>query len=261
MAVHPILPQRRLTITLDRASGDISTVAVDIPDAPAPFPAIMPAIRAVADAFQHEAQRVIASLGRAVTCRHGCDACCKHLVVLGEAEALAVLQTLRALPQAQRRRATDRFQDGLRRLESAGLLPRLFAVFTHEAHDWRRVGEMQAAYWELTIPCPFLEDGACGIYSQRPLICRQYAMTSPPAACETPFSPQTGLEKVLPALDLAGAAAAFDGQFAHASQVMPLLFCLLRQGHLAKRAFPALDPATMLARFLDFASEHYGRKA
>lgn len=257
----PPLPRRRLILDLDRAAAEKLMVPVDIPDAPVPFPYILPVIRAVADAFQLEAQQAVAALGREITCRCGCDACCRHLVVLGEAEAVGVLQTLRALPQTQHRRVSERFQAGLRRLESTGLLPRLFAVFTHEAHDWRRVGEMQAAYWDLAIPCPFLEDGACGIYAQRPLVCRQYAVTSPPVACKTPFSPQAGLEKVLPAFDLAGAAAAFDGQFAHASQVMPLIFCLLRQGHLARRAFPALDPATMLARFLEFASEHYGRKA
>lgn len=260
MSVHPPLPRRRLIIALDGAAGAKIPAPVDLPGAPAAFPDILPAVRTVADLIQAEARQAIAALGRDITCFCGCDACCSHLVMLGEAEALALLRTLRSLPEAQRQRASARFQAGLSRLESAGLLPGLLAVFTREAHNTQRLAEMQAAYWELAIPCPFLEGGACGIYAERPLVCRQHAMTSPPAACKTPFGGQAALMKVLPAMDLAGAAAAFDGQLAHNSRVLPLLLCLLREAQLGRRVFPVLEPAPMLARFLDFAFEHYARK-
>jgi Fe-S-cluster containining protein len=181
-------------------------------------------------------------------------------VVLGEAEALALLDTLRALPPDRQSRVVERFRAGIERLESAGLMPDLFAAFTRQAHDAPLLARMQAAYWALGIPCPFLEGGLCGIYQERPLVCRQYAMTSPPAACRTPFSAGTTLVKVLPSLDLAGAAAGFDGLAAHASRVLPLLLCLLREAHLDRRAYPLLEPEPMLARFLDFVAGHYARK-
>ncbi len=38
------------------------------------------------------------------------------------------------------------------------------------------------------IPCPFLEEERCSIYSIRPLICREYMVTSPPEHC---FDPAT----------------------------------------------------------------------
>lgn len=34
-------------------------------------------------------------------------------------------------------------------------------------------------------PCPFLQDSACAIYDERPLVCREYLVTNPPAACTT----------------------------------------------------------------------------
>ena len=37
------------------------------------------------------------------------------------------------------------------------------------------------------------------------------------------------------------------------------IVCLLREVHLNRRAFPALEPEPMLARFLEFAAEHYAR--
>lgn len=260
MLTPPTLPRRRFTITLETQAGRPIPVPVDLPGLPSAFPDILPAVHTIADVLQSEARQAAAALGRNIRCRCGCNACCGHLVVLGEAEASALLRTLRALPEAQRKRATARFQAGLTRLESAGLLPRLFTVFTREAYNWPSLVEMQDAYWELAIPCPFLEDGACGIYAERPLICRQHAMTSPPEACATPFGRQTSLEKVHPAIDLAGAAAAFDGQWAHNSRVLPMLLCLLCEAQSGKRIFPVLEPEPMLERFMEFAVEHHSRK-
>ncbi|OGR35472.1 MAG: hypothetical protein A2051_07235 [Desulfovibrionales bacterium GWA2_65_9] len=260
MNAHTALPWRKITIALHRRGGTTLAVPVPLPAAPATFVDIQPAVRAVANALQDEAHQTVAGMGRPVSCGCGCAACCNHLVMLGEAEALGLLRTLRTLPTDQQTRVSARFQAGLERLESAGLVPELYAAFTREFHDVKRLAEMQAAYWELAIPCPFLDDSACGIYAERPLVCRQFAMTSPPAACQAPFSAGTTLVKVLPPLDLAGAAAAFDGQLAHQSRVLPLLFCLLREAHLSQRPFPILEPEPMLARFLEFAGEHYARK-
>lgn len=38
----------------------------------------------------------------------------------------------------------------------------------------------------LSRPCPLLDgDGGCSIYAHRPLVCRAYAVTSPPKRCES----------------------------------------------------------------------------
>lgn len=260
MTAHAPLPERRITMALDRPGAPVLAVPVPLPAGSASIVDILPAVRAVADALQDEAYRTVAEMGRPVTCGRGCDTCCNHLVMLGDAEALALLRTLRALPDRQRERVTGRFRAGLDRLEAAGLMPDLYAAFTRKPRDFHRLTELQAAYWELAIPCPFLDDGACGVYAERPLICRQYAMTTPPAACRTPFGPGVALVKVLPPIDLAGAAATFDGQRVHASRVQPLLLCLLREAILSQRLFPVLEPEPMLVRFLEFAAEHYARK-
>jgi Fe-S-cluster containining protein len=38
-------------------------------------------------------------------------------------------------------------------------------------------------YFAQGIPCPFLEEGSCSIYADRPLVCREYLVTSPAANC------------------------------------------------------------------------------
>lgn len=42
----------------------------------------------------------------------------------------------------------------------------------------------------LGVACPFLEKESCSIHRDRPLVCREYLVTSPPAACAEPGSGQ-----------------------------------------------------------------------
>ena len=43
---------------------------------------------------------------------------------------------------------------------------------------------MSGRYFAAGIPCPFLEEERCGVYDERPVVCREYAVTSPPELCE-----------------------------------------------------------------------------
>ena len=240
--------------------GDGPARALPLPPGPARFPDILPAIRTLADALVEGAQADLAAQGRPVSCGPGCAMCCRHLVTLGEAEALRLAGVVRALPQPRRARVKERFQAGLARLEKSGLLPELLAAFTRAPGDWVRFQRLQRDYWELDLACPFLEQGACAIYAERPLVCRQHLMTTPPAACADPFGPQTYLEKVLLPMDLAGAAAAFDGLKATESRVLPLMLCLFREPILLRRTYLLDDPYAMLLRFFDLVDLGYSRK-
>ncbi|HEY4330425.1 MAG TPA: YkgJ family cysteine cluster protein, partial [Phycisphaerae bacterium] len=39
-------------------------------------------------------------------------------------------------------------------------------------------------YFDLRIACPFLENELCSIYTDRPLVCREYQVTSPVSHCQ-----------------------------------------------------------------------------
>src|SRR5260370_9472019 len=43
--------------------------------------------------------------------------------------------------------------------------------------------ELAVTYFALGIPCPFLEDESCSIHPERPLVCREYLVTSPAELC------------------------------------------------------------------------------
>ena len=53
------------------------------------------------------------------------------------------------------------------------------------------------SYFSLGIPCPFLEDESCSIYHDRPVVCREYLVTSPAINCASP-SPESVQRVPLP---------------------------------------------------------------
>jgi Fe-S-cluster containining protein len=90
------------------------------------------------------------------------------------------------LPEPRQSEVRAAFAERSGRLFEAGLaqvyLDRDPSLTNEEA---RRIARR---YFDLRLACPFLaEDGACGIYSQRPFVCRQYLVTSPAELCSNPF--------------------------------------------------------------------------
>lgn len=118
--------------------------------------------------------------GRRVSCRKGCSACCRLHVQITPAEAFHLRQLIDDLPEPRRRRVEARF-DALREtLVGAGLWERVVRADSLSEDEQTQLAR---DYWSAQLACPFLEDGACSIYSQRPLVCREYLVTSPAEEC------------------------------------------------------------------------------
>jgi Fe-S-cluster containining protein len=130
--------------------------------------------------------------GKAVSCRKGCGACCRQLVPLSRTEGERLLQVVDALPPARRATVKERFAAAEARIAQAGLTDRA----------GRSDRELSAAYFALGLPCPFLEDESCSIHPDRPLVCREYLVTSPAELCAEPA--QEGVTPVpVPKISLA----------------------------------------------------------
>jgi len=88
------------------------------------------------DRFCHQVETAFAG---EIACRAGCDSCCRHLSLF-PVEAAALIETVRALPEAERRSLTALAEQA----DSA--------------------------------PCPLLAGGLCRLYAARPLICRTHGL-------------------------------------------------------------------------------------
>ncbi len=155
------------------------TVQIGATEAPVTIAEYVPEMQALDDAIIQLAVERQDRIGESISCGRGCDACCHHLVPVSPAEAIHLAEVIAALPPERQAELQARFATINEAMERIGLAPRIREGYQkqEEAHAWVR------DYFDLQLPCPFLEAGACSIYADRPFACREYMVTSPPAEC------------------------------------------------------------------------------
>ncbi len=101
-------------------------------------------------------------------------------------------------------------------------------------------------YFALGIACPFLEAESCGIYEERPMICREHLVTTPAACCS---DPQSGLIRAL-AITRADTAAAKLEARPDVPEWIPLIDLLTWVDAHPLDEAPREDPRDLLQRFV-----------
>jgi len=185
--------------------------------------------------FTHQATaiavRKVQEQGKEISCKAGCGACCRQLVAISVVEAQALADVISALPQDRQRVLRERFASAIARLEQAGLLdPQtrpsdrpLIASATGESKTLR--DEVSKRYFRLQIACPSLEDESCSIHPDRPLVCREYHVTSPAERCAELY--RLPVEKVEPPLHMSEILAHTVAHFAGTkARTIPLVLGL-----------------------------------
>jgi Fe-S-cluster containining protein len=173
--------------------------AITVANAEVPAAEIVPALQELVNAVVAAAEA-----GQSISCRKGCGACCRQIVPLSRTEGERLLDVIAAMPEERRTALAFRFEQAEAALQQAGL------TFPSAKPD----RELSAEYFALGIPCPFLEDESCSIHTDRPLICREYLVTSPAALCAV--AGQEGVTPVaVPKVSLAarGLQGESDGWF------------------------------------------------
>ncbi len=162
-------------------------LTVTVPAVPTPLAALLPVFYRLSSALAERGAARAAEQGRTVSCSAGCGACCRQPVPLAPAEARALAAFVADLPEPQQTHVRARFAAAQAAFAAAGVPVRGDNIFGPTQADMRvRV----AAYMAAHVACPFLEDESCSIYPERPTICREYLVTSPPENCALP-EPET----------------------------------------------------------------------
>ena len=165
------------TATLRLTVGDLRVVhPITVPSGRVPAADVVPALQGLVNAVVAAAEAASAAKGGEISCRKGCGACCRQLVPVSRTEGERLLALVRSLPAERRERLNERFAAAGAAIEGAGLAER----------GGRSDRELSLAYFALGLPCPFLEDESCSIHSDRPLVCREYLVTSPAERCAGP---------------------------------------------------------------------------
>ncbi len=140
----------------------------------------LPTLMRLVNAVVEETEKRVERDGLKISCAKGCGACCRQLVPISDVEAHHLRALVDAMPPARRKAIEARFAEASRRLEEAGLKDYLMAPTRQTADEATAFG---LRYFELDLACPFLEDESCSIHQDRPLVCREYLVTSPAANC------------------------------------------------------------------------------
>ena len=133
---------------------------------------------------RQRAERQIEALDVSISCEAGCTACCRHLVPLAPAEWRRLGELLDRLDAADSAGVAKRWDRLWEQLEAAGISELLLELaddphaVPHDGRLW-----LASAYRRAGVDCPFLVEGLCTIYDERPLACRLHLSTRPPAEC------------------------------------------------------------------------------
>jgi Fe-S-cluster containining protein len=156
------------------------TSRMTVPAGPARVSDLLPLARALSDAVVRQTCQAVEGAGETISCKKGCGACCRNLVAISEVEARRIRAVVEQLPEPRRATIRARFAEARQRLDRAGLLDKVQAADRGTAEDYTT---LVGTYFQEGIPCPFLEEGSCSIYDERPITCREYLVTSLPENC------------------------------------------------------------------------------
>lgn len=174
--------------------------------------------------------------GKAISCKAACGACCRQPLLISEAEAFNLSELVESMPAERRQIIKQRFREGREHFEKLDWFNRFdsmseLAKKGPSKELGREFVALLTEYIQQRVACPFLEEESCSIYEDRPLICREYLVTSPAENCANPRPDNT--EK----LPLSG-----NGSKAFAS--------------LVKTANSEKPSSLLLIRLLEFAETH-----
>jgi Fe-S-cluster containining protein len=178
-------PQDTVSVefTLGIGEGQFAATAV-VPAGQTNLTQILPVLQSLDDSLISAVAAQVTEAGRAISCKAGCGACCRQMVPLSIFEAEALSAWIRSLPELRQQELAGRFHQALLKLSAAGLIDRM--VETDWFADSETTRKLGIDYLYQRVPCPFLEDESCSIHPIRPLICREYLVTSPPEYCVDP---------------------------------------------------------------------------
>ena len=231
---------------------------VDVPAKAVRSVDLLPILQAMDDAVIDVAAETVRQQGKTITCRAGCGACCRQLVPITETDAHYLCELIAEMPPERRRQVERRFDDALDALDRAGMLDRLLGAAEIADRDRRR--QLGLDYFELKVPCPLLQDESCSVHLHRPMVCREYLVTTPAANCSAPL-PQR-IEKVQIPVTLSKLLSRFgDGKGERPARWLPLVLALRwvaerRGSDDPEVELSTLPGAEMFENFVNLVSSH-----
>jgi len=213
---------------------------------------LVPLARAVCSEVTETFLDELRRSGHSLPCRKGCTACCYYLVPLSVPEALVLVEQTSVMPQPQRASLIEACMSSAGRILEKG--PDLFGsgYFTPSQSPDDTAVAVADWYAGLELDCPFLSDGLCTIYAERPLACREHFATGSP--CRYADLASLGQSTTPATVSVLSALAELTAHLEHSSLetiMLPLLFAWAEHNAgRSKQTWPAVFVAGTFAEIL-----------
>ncbi len=158
-------------------------VEIPVPEGFVKPSTLMPLFQGLSDTIVKIAIEKDNREGKNLTCKKGCGACCHQIVPIGKVEMYWLRDVVSGLPKQKQEQLKKRFADIEHNLKKSGLFQDSLDIAKLKPEERHTLGK---SYFNLGIPCPFLENEICIIHEKRPIICREYAVSSPAINCLAP---------------------------------------------------------------------------
>ena len=222
--------------------------ALSVKTTAAPIETWLPFLRMLANKAARSAEEAAERAGRRVSCKKGCGACCRQLVAISLVEARALAKLVADMPEPRQAEIRRRFTEALDRIAGSGVLGRDFSIgqeFDESPLIETEQQRLGAAWFGLGVACPFLENESCSIHDSRPLVCREYQVTSPSDGCARLY--REPVERVEMSVHLGQSLARATAKIAAVSVAMiPLVMALQLPADIDVALSRRHDPIGML---------------
>src|SRR5262245_49695341 len=147
-------PEKEETHTFTLQLGNSAEpLRIPLPPGEVPAGAMLPTLRTMTNAVIQHAVARTAAKGQPISCKAGCAACCRHLVLLSDVEARVLADLVENMPEPRRSTLRTRFAATQQRMAEAGL-----AEPAENPADLPpdRLIKLAYDYFKTWIDCPFL---------------------------------------------------------------------------------------------------------
>lgn len=165
-------------------AGGFLNASASLPTGRTNLTELLPLVQSLENAIIGRIAQEADEAGTPISCRAGCGACCRQLVPVSFFEAEALVNWMATLPPEQSAELERRFHCALMKLRDSGVIDKI--LDQRWAEDEQLTTQLAVDYFHAGVACPFLENESCSIHPMRPLSCREYLVTSPPALCDDP---------------------------------------------------------------------------
>ncbi len=168
--------------------GEPVTMKLDLPTQPMKPHRLLPVFQQMTNYFVNLSVQAVEAQGSAVSCKAKCGACCRQPVPISELEIYQIAELVEAMPEPRQTEVRKRFADAREHFAAIGWFDRVAQCDAGGkkkpvAAVANELKALVADYFNEAIACPFLVDESCSIHAARPLVCREYLVTSPPENC------------------------------------------------------------------------------